>query len=390
MRARRAVTNVRAPDEAGAEERAWAVVRSAYGQRPAPAAARRSRRRPAGVALAAVLIGAVALSPAGATVKRLINRALDVPHATPAPLALPVPGTLLASGAPGTWTVARNGASRRLGAWQEASWSPHGRYIATATGDQLAAVTPTGAVAWQLTRPQVRDPRWFSPSGFRIAYLSGRELRVVAGDGSGDTRLATGVADVAPAWRPAHPYQLAYVTGAGDLTVRDAATGTTVWSAVPHAGRTLALSWTPAGTRLLLLGSDGARVYAADGRLVGTVRFGPGPPVSDGAMSPDGRTLALLRDGPAAEVQLVDLGSARPVARTVLSGAGLRQLVWSPNGRWLLVTWPLADQWLFVHVSGRPRILAVSRVAERFAGRGASRALPAIDGWCCSLGANSG
>jgi hypothetical protein len=390
VRARRALTDLRAPDEAGAQERGWTVVRTAYRERPAPAAGRWSRWRPVSIAVAAVLIGALALSPAGATVKRLINRALDVPRATPAPLALPAPGTVLASGAGGTWTVARSGAARRLGAWQQASWSPHGRYIATATGDELATVTPDGAVAWRLTRPQVRDPRWYPPSGFRIAYLSRRQLRVVAGDGSADRLLATSVADIAPAWRPAHPYQLAYVTRAGDLEVRDAATGMTVWSAAPRAGRTLALSWSPTGTRLLLLGSGEARLYAADGRLVASIRLAPGSRASEGAVSPDGRTLALLRNGPAAEVQLVDLGSARPAARTVLSGAGLRQLVWSPDSRWLLVTWPVADQWLFVRVSGRPRILAASRVGERFAGRGAPRALPAIDGWCCTLAANGG
>ena len=78
--ARRALTGVRAPDEAGAHDRTWATVRSAYRDRPAPTPVR-SRRRVALVPVAAVLIGAIAFSPAGATVKRIINRALShAPH----------------------------------------------------------------------------------------------------------------------------------------------------------------------------------------------------------------------------------------------------------------------------------------------------------------------
>jgi hypothetical protein len=72
--------------------------------------------------------------------------------------------------------------------------------------------------------------------------------------------------------------------------------------------------------------------------------------------------------------------------RRVLSGAGLGQLAWSPDGRWLLVSWPAADQWVFVRVAGTPRIAAVSRIARQFSIRDAhgEAGFPRIEGWCCT------
>ena len=53
----------------------------------------------------------------------------------------------------------------------------------------------------------------------------------------------------------------------------------------------------------------------------------------------------------------------------------LRQVVPSPNGRWLLVTWPQADQWLFIGTRGRPRVTAVANIAEQLGGAFH------VDGW---------
>jgi hypothetical protein len=66
--------------------------------------------------------------------------------------------------------------------------------------------------------------------------------------------------------------------------------------------------------------------------------------------------------------------------RRVLAEPGLDQLSWSPDGRWLLVSWPGADEWVFVRVVGAPRIRAVSRIAQQFS----ERSFPRLDGWCCS------
>ncbi len=390
--ARRALTGVRAPGEADAQDRAWATVRAAYRARPALPAAR-SRRRVALVPIVAVLLGAVAFSPAGATVKRFINRALSSPHISRAPaLSLPAPGKLLVSNAQGTWVVSAHGSVKRLGAWTQASWSPRGKYLAVASTGTLAAVDPTGTLAWRLPERAARDLRWYSPSGYRVAYRSGTELREVAGDGSGDHLLATQVASMAPAWRPGHAFQVAYVTGRGAVVVRGADTGATVWRSGPHPGRPVALSWSPTGTRLVLVTSAGAWLYLPGQVPPLHIRLPVRGPVLDATASPDGRWLALVRGashaGPQGaattpQLQIADLAAPTRPARTVLSGIGVSQPTWAPDSQWLLVTWSAADQWWFVRATGRARIVAESRVAAKLGPGGQSGPLQ-LDGWCCA------
>jgi hypothetical protein len=81
------------------------------------------------------------------------------------------------------------------------------------------------------------------------------------------------------------------------------------------------------------------------------------------------------------EVRLVDLD--RPgTARLLFAGPGdFRDVTWSPNGRWLLVDWPTANQWLFVSGS---QVHAVGNITEEFARR--DRVTPTLeiaDRWCC-------
>jgi hypothetical protein len=377
---KRRLRDFRAPDEIGAENRAWGVVRSAYRERELePNMARRPRWRIAVAPALALIVGAFLLSPAGASVRRLIHRALGEKHAAPALFALPSPGRLLVSGPGGAWTAAADGSVRRLGPWSQATWSPRGLYVAVASGNQLAAVDPHGTVHWRLARPAVSNPRWYSPSGYRVAYLAGGTLRVVAGDGTGDHLLAAGVAHVAPAWRPGGalgPFELAYVTARGGVVVRDGDTGRALWSTAPGP-RPFELMWSADGGRLLVLSSRQARTYSAAGALISQVAL-PGV-VSDGALSPDGRKLALVLGGREVAVRSGGL------FRQVLAGPGVKAVSWSPDGRWLLVTWPAANQWVFVRVAGTPRIEAVSRIAQQFSSAGAAHAFPELDGWCCTV-----
>jgi hypothetical protein len=343
----------------------------------------------------AVLIAGVTLSPAGATVGRWIRHALGVPHAAPALFRLPASGSVLVSGAGGTWTVAADGSSRRLGPWREASWSPHGLFLAVTRNDQLAAVDPHGTLHWTLARPAVRDPRWYVPTGYRVAYLSGHSLRVVAGDGTGDHVLATGVASVAPSWQPGSPYRLAYVTRAGTLIVRGADSKQVAWTA-SLSGRPRELAWSSDGRRLLAVTTTRATVYGPGGRSMATIAALPAATIRTASLSPDGGAIALIRGGSDQDVVVLKLASATatPTRRRVLSGAGLGQLAWSPDGRWLLVSWPAADQWVFVRVAGAPRITAVSRIARKFSAgdaQGSAHAgFPRIEGWCCTARGDAG
>jgi WD40 repeat protein len=271
-----------------------------------------------------------------------------------------------------------------LGPWRQASWSPHGEYVLLAGSDQLLAADPRGVLRWSVSRPAVRFPRWFAPNGFRVAYLSGTTLRVIAGDGTGDRQLAANVALSAPSWRPGHEYQLAYAGPRGSVIVRDADTGNVLWSRTVGA-RPRLLSWSADGSRLLAVSGADALVFNGSGRRIATVPTPGGARALDAALSPDGQTLALLGDG---EITLVALPPRPQVTRRVFAGEGLRQLAWSPDDQWLLVTWPPADEWVFIHATGRPRIIANSRIAEQFTGT--APFFPRIDGWCCTAAGSSG
>jgi len=347
------VKDVRAPGEAGAQERTWAVVAAAYAERE-PA---RHRRRPplrAAVALAAVAaLAAIAFSPPGHAVLNSVREAIGVERAQPALYALPGGGRVLAGG----WLVNADGSTRHLGDYRESSWSPYGRFIAATKRNELLALQPDGTVRWTLARPDVRFPRWAgSHTDTRIAYLSGDRLRVVAGDGTGDREAgAAPAARVAPAWRPGTGFTLAYADTRGRVWAFAPATGRLSFRTAAGP-RPLALAWSSDGARLLVLRARTLDVYDPRGRRVAreTGRF------VDGAFLP--RTHRVVALTPHAVSLLAP--------RTLLfrTSGTLRQLVPSPDGRRLLVTWPQADQWLFVPTSPGRRLSAAGNIAEQLGG----------------------
>jgi hypothetical protein len=81
-------------------------------------------------------------------------------------------------------------------------------------------------------------------------------------------------------------------------------------------------------------------------------------------------------------VRLVDVDKPGE-ARTLFAGPGtFGSIVWSPDGRSLLVGWPTADQWLFLHGS---RVHAVGNIREQFPRRDHQRPSLQFDGrWCCA------
>jgi hypothetical protein len=370
---------IRAPHEVQAQQRAWRVAQTVYADRTVPTR-RRRRARFALAPAAAAIAGVLVLTPAGAAVHRWINQTLGVTHARAALVSLPAPGQILIAGPAGAWTVSADGSKRRLGSWREATWSPHALFVAVASHDQLTIVNPRGTPQWSIARPDVRSPRWFAPNGYRLAYLSGTTLRVIAGDGTGDRQLSKHVSPVAPTWRPGHPYVLAYAATNGTIVARDADSGQIAWSHRTTPAPRL-LAWSSNGARLLALTNTAALVFDGDGHQVARLPTTGNQPKLDGALSPDGQQLALLSDH---DVTLTDLSRPGASGRRVFTGAGLRQLTWSPDGRWLLVGWPAADQWVFIHATGRPQIVAISKIAEQFSSPGARPAFPATEGWCCT------
>jgi hypothetical protein len=390
-RLRQALLSVAPPDEIGAQRRGWRVVRTAFGERePTPWPIR--HRRPIGAVAIGVALLAAAVSPPGRAVIDEVRQAVGtekvvgVPQAKPALFSLPAEGRVLVSAPSGAWIVSADGSRRKLGDYDEATWSPRGLFVGVSRRHQLAAVTPKGKVRWTLSRPRVHDASW-APSGFRVAYLSGRNLRLVAGDGTEDRRIDAARA-IRPAWRPGAEHVLAYADRNGMVTVLSSDDNQTLWTAGAGEFGPAHLEWSADAARLLVArraagGRFALVVYDAGGRRLQSLEF-PGQFV-DAAFAPQGHRIAVVRRvGPRSELLVVEAETLRQ-QRIVFDGQGrFSDVAWSPAGRWLLLGWESADQWLFIRSTKASKLKAVSSLAVQFdPGGSGGGAFPRIEGWCC-------
>ena len=332
---------------------------------------------------------ATAFTPAGAAVADWVKDVVRPGRhdARPGIGKLPGGGQLLVSSPTGTWVVRGDGSARRLGRYDEAGWSPGGLYAVVTRGRQLVAVEPGGAVHWTINRPRpVSLPAWSPRDGYRVAYLSGGALRVVAGDGTGDRLVARRVAAVRPAWRPGPGYVVAYVARRGRVILAAADSGRRLWRS-PPGPRLTALQWTRDGRRLVALTPRAVRVLTRDGRGWARLAVPAGKRAEAMAVQPDGDSVALIRrvSGGRSEVVSIPL-RVRAGERLLFAGQGtFTDLAWSPDGRWLLVAWRDADQWLFIRSSRVRRIDAVSGIRRQFdPGGPGTGSFPRIVGWCCA------
>ena len=382
-RLRDALRGLPAPEERQAEARAWRVV-SAAAAAGVATPERRGRRR---ALLAAVALGLIALvvSPAGASVREWVADRVDpgVERAEPALTSLPGDGSLLVQSAAGPWVVHRDGGKRLLGGYAESTWSPHGLFVAATSRHQLVALEPDGTVRWTIARPgRVRLPSWNGPDGFRIAYLDGRSLRVVDGDGREDRLLARRVAPLAAAWQPGPEHVLAFARADGRVEALGADDEARRFATA--AGETpVALQWSRGGGRVLL--ARPRRIELRDAG--GAVRWRYDPPagtrVGAARLAPDGRRVAAILARPGSS-RLVLVGPGAP-PRTLFSGPGrFAGVEWSPDGRHLLLAWRSADQWLFLDpTGGAAKLEAVADVAAQFSPGTSAAPFPSVSGWCC-------
>jgi WD40 repeat protein len=365
------------------EDAAWNVVRRAYAERE-PVRRRHHLVRPA-LVLAVVLAAAAAAfatPPGRAVLGSIANQLVGEKHAAPALFSLPSPGRLIVESSAGPWIVQADGSKRLLSRYRALTWSPHGRFVAGTTTHELVALEPGGKVHWSLARPgAVRLARW-SPgtNDTRIAYFSGSQLRVVGGDGRGDRLLAANAAPVAPAWVPVdEPHLLAFADRRGGIHLVDVDRPAALRAASAGEPPT-ELAWTADGRFLLALGRTQLRVFGPDRREIGRLRLPDAAHTL--AVSPSGHRVALTssdRHG-RGEVLLYSPSSpSRPPQRLFADPGEFGSLAWSPDGRWLLVGWPTANQWLFLRTARAPRIKAVANITQQFE----SRSFPAVEGWCC-------
>jgi hypothetical protein len=364
------------------EERAWEVVRRAYEERPPRPPRHRARHVAAvlAVAVVAAVVGA-ALSPPGRAVFERVREAVGVEHAEPALFSLPGGGRLLvvSSGHGGVWLVQGDGLKRRIGSYDDAQWSPHGLFLVATRRDELVALDAEGDVRWTLARRDPHAPRWEGTrTDTRIAYDTASGLRVVAGDGTGDHLLDRLGGRVPPAWDPARLHTLAYVA-AGSIVLRHA-DGGLVWRRHVRV-RPTALDWSSDGRYLAVVSTTRVVVLDRAGRLVRTISK-LGSELSAATFAPGSHRLAIVaRLGRRSEVHVLDLD--RPgTGRLVLAGPGtFGDVAWGPGSDWLLVTWPAADQWVFLHGA---RAHAVGNIREQFPrADGVAPTLAVAGRWCC-------
>jgi hypothetical protein len=367
------------------EDRAWEVVRRAFEERvPAPTSRRPGNRlflalvAAAGAAAVAVAV----ITPPGHAVLERVRRAVGIEHAAPQLGSLPAKGRLLVVSSPrgGVWVVDADGLRRRLGDYADAMWSPHGLYVVATTKTDLLTLEPGHGVRWALPRRGAYWPRWEGTrTDTRIAYLTPRGLRVVAGDGTGDHLLDAHAARVAPAWDPARLHTVAYDSGDA-IVLRNADTGTVEWRArISIAPGSLA--WSSDGRLLAVVSSHRIVLLRRDGSVARAIST-PTDSFRSASFRPGTHDLAVsIGLQGTSEISLVRVGRPR-AARVLFAGPGaFGDIVWAPDGSWLLVDWPTANQWVFLKGA---RVRAVSNIEQQFPPpdrRGA--VLQIADRWCC-------
>lgn len=383
---RKALRQTSLPEESEAESRAWRLVQAAYAERGARRSPHRLRNR--GLQLALVLALAVALiSPAGASVRHWVADTVDPGRepSRPALTSLPAPGSLLVQSAAGPWVVHADGSKRLLGSYAEATWSPNGLFVAATGGHQLATLTPGGEIHWTLERSgPVRLASWNAPDGFRIAYLDGASLRVVDGDGTNDRRLEPRVAPIAPAWMPGRRYVLAFARTDGAIEAVRSDSGKKVFETA-RGERPRSLQWSTNARKLLITRPAAVEIHDRNGPLLWRWPAPAGTRILAARLEPRSDRVAVIVNG-GGRSRLLLVGP-RVQAQSLFSGPGrFSGVEWSPDGRWLLLAWRSADQWLFLDPARPPKVIAVSNISSQFApGALPQQAeFPAIRGWCCS------
>ncbi len=380
------------PGEIEAQQRAWRVVEAAYREREQLPRRRRSLRPVLAFAVAAA-VAAAALSPPGRSVGGWIqDRVAGEPDAEPALVRLPAPGMLLVAAERGPWIIRSDGSKRYLGDYEDASFSPQGRFVVGTAGRRVTALEPDGDPRWSLARPgPVADARWAPSPGFRVAYREGDTLRVVAGDGTGDHLLARGVAPVAPAWLPREGRTvLAYARADGTVVAVDVDSGARLLR-TPRARRVREVFWTHEGLvavrtqRELRLHDRRGRLLRAPAaavrrELVAAVPL-PGAWIMYAEYDRRTNETQLVREACFGRGPCIAIGPSR-----FFRGAGrLRDLTLSPDRRWVVAGWPDADQLLFLRLPSVGKVVATEDVRREFdPGGSGGGAFPRLAGWCCA------
>jgi hypothetical protein len=387
---KRQLASVVVPDEHEARRRSWNVVRAVFADRE-QLPRRRARNWPAFALAAAVVLFAAAVTPSGRSVLDDVRNAIGTRENVtyvfePSLFSLPANGRLLVASTRGPWIVHPDGAKRLLGTYDEASWSPFGHFVVASKAEEVVALQPNGRVRWSLARRDVRHPRWGGTlTDTRVAYLSGRTLRVVAGDSKGDHVLVRRVAQVAPAWKPGSKHVLVFARPDGAVRSIEADSGHITGGWNDHAGVPEQLAFSSKGSLVLTRYRRLLTIHTDIGLNRAAIAAPGAGEFLGAAFIPGGTTLAYVTYNKAAgqsTVVAVD-GAGTGKQRQLFQGAGrITDVVWSPDGKWLLAAWETADQWLFLRPGdGATKIVSRSSITAQLSGGATNAPFPAIAGW---------
>jgi hypothetical protein len=248
------------------------------------------------------------------------------------------------------WIVPAHGAVVAFAGGDSVDYSRRFGLLAVARRGRLSALDTTGRPRWSRTISELAGaPRWSSSRPVRLAFLAGRALRIVDGDGRHPLRLGP-ARDVAPAWRP-NLDQVAFARPGGEVVL---ASGTGKVLARWRPSRMpVGLSWT--GDEQHLVVSLRYSVVVLDPRL--QVEWSMhSPSILSAVAAPVGTRFALLTASTtAAGAPLTTLevhDAARPAMHTRLARTWTLggRIVWSPDARSLIVARPVLRDWLLISV----------------------------------------
>ena len=305
------------PEEAAQRQRSLLGAHIEAGRRSA-----RTRRRGVVAVASVILVGGLLVTPALGIGSRILD---------------------LIESAPGRPDV------------QTPVWSPDGRriaYLSRRDGTkEIYVVSADGSGQRTLTRSATffATPAW-SPDGRKIAFEGVRDgttgVYVVNADGGGQRRLAR--SGHAPAWSPDGRTVAFFSDSKIYLMNADGSEHRPLTRPLTAGKRSLA--WSPDGRKLAFLndedcrpqfcfnlyvvGSDGSGLRNLTSKLATGGHPGAGPPASDPAWSPDGRTLAFVRRnaGHGVYVAKADGSGLRNLTPKPV-GAAYADPAWSPDGR---------------------------------------------------------
>lgn len=285
------------------------------------------------------------------------------------------------------WAVVNAAFAEREPQPRRRSWKPFAAVALTLVA-LAGLLSPPGRAVLDQIREAVgvedAEPALFSlPAPGRLLVSADSGVWVVDEDGS--KRLLGRYREAS--WSPFGRYVVA--AGANELVALEP-DGDVRWSVARPDVRFPRWAGTRTDTRIAYLSRGELRVVGGDGKgdKVLDARAAARPPVWRKGLR---NVLVYARRDGTVRAVAVDTNAAVPLdaaaetlrdpyearVRATLGAGDFTPAVPSPDGRWLAVGWPVADQLLFLPAEEGSDVVAVANVSEQFR----SGTFPRVEGW---------